>query len=532
MRFIFFYCFAVFTVLSQATANAQTPQLLEQFASSLLSPEEYAVINGVAYFAARTSTEGTELWRSDGTPQGTYLLKDINPGSTSSRPARFSVLNNRLIFLANDGVNGDEFWVSDGTSAGTQILKDINPGSQEGIERDFITSAIPQFEYKGELYFFAQVGNTFSLLWKTDGTESGTIQVKNVCDNCAPTNVANGEFGILNNYLYFKVSDGIWRTDGTSTGTIRAIYGNVSPYVPSVYNNPRVCDNRLYFAANDPNDFTFDLWYSDGTIAGCKKVKDFPENAKPRKFTFLQGKVYFIADNSFWVTDGSENGTVMFSNLKADEINLGKNDFYIWDNKLYFKAVDTDNKAYVYELNPVNNEVKQIASQYYRGDKFGKVYFSSNENYLFFDEVSDQTTGKIVRLEKNTGAVKKISAEVIPQPIILLGDNVLFRNDPVLSFPHGIWIIPALSVSNQELTTPLNAHIFPNPSSDGRFYATAPDHTPVTARVFDALGKLVLQQSFTGNTYLQVPDPIPGIYYVHLIADDGAAAIQQVSILR
>ena len=34
-----------------------------------------------------------------------------------------------LFFVATDGVSGAELWKSDGTEAGTVLVKDINPGS-------------------------------------------------------------------------------------------------------------------------------------------------------------------------------------------------------------------------------------------------------------------------------------------------------------------------------------------------------------------------------------------------------------------
>ena len=36
-------------------------------------------MGGVAYFAANDGIHGEELWRSDGTVSGTYMVKDVNP---------------------------------------------------------------------------------------------------------------------------------------------------------------------------------------------------------------------------------------------------------------------------------------------------------------------------------------------------------------------------------------------------------------------------------------------------------------------
>jgi ELWxxDGT repeat protein len=38
----------------------------------------------------------------------------------------------KLFFTAGDGVHGRELWTSDGTEAGTVLVKDIKPGKRTG----------------------------------------------------------------------------------------------------------------------------------------------------------------------------------------------------------------------------------------------------------------------------------------------------------------------------------------------------------------------------------------------------------------
>ena len=56
---------------------------------------------------------------------GTVMVKDIRSGSGDSYPYDLAVVGNTLYFAANDGTNGTELWKSDGTASGTVMVKDI-----------------------------------------------------------------------------------------------------------------------------------------------------------------------------------------------------------------------------------------------------------------------------------------------------------------------------------------------------------------------------------------------------------------------
>src|SRR5699024_4407850 len=85
---------------------------------------------GALYFGARGhGTGGQELWRSDGTADGTYLVKDIRRGDNGSSPDELTVVNDRLFFSATTGSAGRELWTSDGTEDGTVMVRDIHPAA-------------------------------------------------------------------------------------------------------------------------------------------------------------------------------------------------------------------------------------------------------------------------------------------------------------------------------------------------------------------------------------------------------------------
>ena len=80
-------------------------------------------MGGIAYFSYNDSVHGLELWKSDGTPEGTQLVKDIEPGSDGSDIDHLTVVGSELFFTAYDDDNGTALWKSDGTEGGTVMVE-------------------------------------------------------------------------------------------------------------------------------------------------------------------------------------------------------------------------------------------------------------------------------------------------------------------------------------------------------------------------------------------------------------------------
>jgi ELWxxDGT repeat protein len=186
--------------------------------------------------AANDGVSGIELWRTDGTAGGTVQVKDINanPGASSFPgeggtlfPSEFVFFNGVWFFSADDGVTGPELWKSDGTAVGTMRVKDINPSSGAGSSPKGFTV------FNNALYFSASDGGTGVELWRTDGTEGGTVRVKDIAPGVgsvggilAPLSSSPSGFTVFNNALYFSADDGrtgreLWKTDGTDAGTMQ-----------------------------------------------------------------------------------------------------------------------------------------------------------------------------------------------------------------------------------------------------------------------------------------------------------------------
>ncbi|MCP4639976.1 MAG: hypothetical protein GY851_06075, partial [bacterium] len=109
---------------TQAVKDINTASLGCDTSYSTGIKPHFAEVNGVGYFALQTDAGhwdayGRELWRSDGTGPGTYMVEDINRGRDSSDPEGFIRSGDTLFFAADNGAQGQELWKSDGTEPGT-----------------------------------------------------------------------------------------------------------------------------------------------------------------------------------------------------------------------------------------------------------------------------------------------------------------------------------------------------------------------------------------------------------------------------
>jgi ELWxxDGT repeat protein len=127
------------------------------------------------YFYGGDQVHGYELWRTDGTPTGTMMIKDIMPGSGNSYVANLTASEDKLYFFADDGLHGYELWRSDGTMNGTVLVKDIIPSIQPSVDIFPGTNIVI---INDTIFFVAQDGYHGYELWKSDGTANGTFMVK------------------------------------------------------------------------------------------------------------------------------------------------------------------------------------------------------------------------------------------------------------------------------------------------------------------------------------------------------------------
>jgi ELWxxDGT repeat protein len=110
------------------TAATATPLKTVGFSDNDPIAPEFTILGDRLYFRAWDPAHGFELWRTDGTPAGTALVRDLSPGPASGDPQGLVAAGGRLWFSALDLDHGRELWASDGTRPGTRLAVDLAPG--------------------------------------------------------------------------------------------------------------------------------------------------------------------------------------------------------------------------------------------------------------------------------------------------------------------------------------------------------------------------------------------------------------------
>jgi ELWxxDGT repeat protein len=313
---------------------------------------------GVLYFAADDVLHGLELWRSDGTPAGTYLVADVRPGPESSFPWELTDVGNRLFFQADDGRQGSALWTSDGTALGTKMIFDPVPGSQSH-------SGPGIFRVAGRRLYFLNFEDR-GQLWTSDGSRRGTVRLTNF----APT----GSFAVLDatvlgNRLVFVADDTtqgqeLWITDGTKSGTrtltnfsyahsFTSFFTTQPPSIPHLARS--ALGDRVLFLAND-GVHGLEPWISDGTGKGTRLVRDLCPGAcqgaagfgTQPPATASGGLFYFSGWNGafeLWATDGTAAGTRLVKDLCPGVCSGSPRSMNPAAGRMYFLASDSDSHA-------------------------------------------------------------------------------------------------------------------------------------------------------------------------------------------
>ena len=309
--------------------------------SASSNPYKFCSVGEILYFVADNDLYGSELWRTDGTGEGTRLVCDLTPGAAGTGLWSLAAFQDRLLFCAESQEFGEELFMTSGTAETTQIIKDIVPGKKgsgphnitpfgtqffftcddgfEGVERGIsdgtaagsrlaaviaAKDSLPKSSnpalltpFNDSIVFSANDDLHGREPWISDGTETGT---RLLCDIAPGKSDSNPEpFIPCGDHVYFtadfsKTAKSLWKTAGTPDTTALAFDSRTG--AQQVEPGSLLCRGRdLFFISNNPKTNAI-LWRLKDNTEIAENVLPLPTSSSSWQVTFsLWGTVYLVA---------------------------------------------------------------------------------------------------------------------------------------------------------------------------------------------------------------------------------------------
>lgn len=311
------------------------------------NPILMTTVGDEVFFVAITSSNPSALWKTDGTSEGTIIVKDLSSGNSQSSIYNLLNFNGKLVFTVNDALHGQELWISDGTEQGTHIIKDIRPGPSGSFPNNMCVLG-------DHLFFSAVLASGENVMIRTDGTEQGTETMELLSGSKKVSGLNN--FTAFQDHLLFTLIEvegdsaeyGIWKTDGTKKNTekIKSFQKFMFATAFQTIYYSIASDSLFYFFKMDSSNLVH-LWASDGTTNGTVNVtKSFLKDGLvflPDEVTIFKNELYFSSytpstGKELWHSDGTPNGTGLVRDLLPGTSGSSPFRFGATDSFLFFTA--------------------------------------------------------------------------------------------------------------------------------------------------------------------------------------------------
>jgi ELWxxDGT repeat protein len=239
--------------------------------SDFMGIESLIAANGVVYIFGNSYDSGLELWKTGLNEWEVSLVKRLR--TTDDQLPRFNpsaTIANITYFVSSDGVHGNEIWRTDGTADGTFMMFDVNTNDSGYNFFDDIRSFIV---FNNKLYFSAKSSQGVWGFYMITGDHSYQS-----IGELPPVN----QFTIVDDtmFLFAKVDaydynyqHQIYTSDGTP-GTMSLLhtlegFGGIFDYA--------VIDKHVYFASNG----SYDIMRTDGRSCSPMSITSGTQGAYP-----------------------------------------------------------------------------------------------------------------------------------------------------------------------------------------------------------------------------------------------------------
>ena len=299
-------------------------------------PVDYTFLasNNESVWFRASDGDDYDLWKSDGTPEGTAKVSNVDWAHPSNQSFNNTVVGNTIVYASNS----NELWGTDLRLGETFLLAAPIQG----------TFPLQQTEILGSVNEHVIFGSSDGNLWRSDGTAEGTAEIA----SAAPSTFV--EAVSFDGKLYFAASDEthgeeLWSTDGTREGT--SMVADIFPGKQgSSIGELMAVGDTLFFSANDgvhgqevwaintagneqpiptePTDTQTLKHQTDMAFGQMVELADVSHSdINAVAWTFHDDNLYFHSRASrphqrLWKTDGTRQGTIDIAELPNVSLNV------------------------------------------------------------------------------------------------------------------------------------------------------------------------------------------------------------------
>ena len=417
--------------------------------------DEHIEFKNKLFVTALSFFEGEELYTSNGKPgAGNSFFVTPSGIFNSSSPHDYAVKEPYLYYIGMDSlINTDNVFRSDGTRAGTQTLN-------KGLSNSY--TDVSGLRKVGDLlYFSAKVPGKGIEPMVSDGKLGGAIVLRDIYSGTASS---NPQFFCGNNSIaYFSATDGsgktgVYKTNGTEAGTIKLFdfnqkdLNNAKPDT-MFYHNGLLYFRHFYTGTKYPKTTVIAVWDISGDSMRILQPLSGDNYSDPKKLQVLGNKVIFTANTSKtatepWITDGTRAGTLMLADIMSGNQTSSPSPFVVYNGLAFFSAKNMANgrEAWVsdgtsagtrllWDIEPGSLSSNPSAYIGYKGSIYIAASQGKRINSLFRIQADNCNTGAI-RL-RNSGTLNTLCEKTQTTLFVEYGGSQgnlnWYRNDSLLT---------------------------------------------------------------------------------------------------
>lgn len=375
-------------LLWSMAASAQTSEHFYDFIHYGIGSDAnfFFAHNDYLLFTANHPDKGGEVFVSDGTEQGTALLKDINPNGDITA-LHFTAFGKHTVFQVNNHPKTEEqgaIWYTDGTEQGTKRLK------ATGYSQSINFKVFDHYLY----YTFIVDDNTYDVrrIDTTFTKDTLIARYKRGYQN------VHSKFAVTSKALFYSYDDQIYRIDKSHQAPVLhwerdpATNGDVSEMYAAG-------DKHIWYMRNYATSKT-EVYWSDDAQGTAKRIISAPGWNYIRKIQEWNGDVYisFGPHPTYYLYQVESNGAAYGLNNKGNTFQFSGNGYFeVYDGHLYmagaagrdkelwrtdgtaptcelYKALATDTSSWPMDFRIINNKLFFSAFT----PKFGREWYSTS----------------------------------------------------------------------------------------------------------------------------------------------------------